>query len=1596
MKKFLSMLALIAVCGIQSAFAVSVKVTMNTTAKTMTLVEKNSKADVAVGTPEGTVYTFDVAPGTYVLTGWDSDAHTKDYGTIEIEVGDAADQAFQVFTVTAQCQSFYADTKTGWAYGTDWTVKDVTCRTREGKLVPVTISDYTLVNTSGNKYQYKYMLTLNGTSYSFTSVPSDALKAQGYMETSCSGTVTGNANSTFTMPKGGEFTITFPVGSNLKVARKPGGTNGSGSVHYVLFDDIQPVSKTVSGGNNVYKYNLADGTTYNYRLWKQGKRTKAGIFVYYIGSSNDGKVWSAERDGFRSLDFTNDDLAEDARWMNKDVTANNKANVANIMLTVNERGHLSMHAGDVKTLGAQRDWQLTNSSTGNYFIEPDYHYTVLNLDGTTGNDVVSITKAEGDFSPWATLKANKAGSALVLVSYDAMKLTQWARSGSGTASSPYKMAESDFLYGSEWSALWPENTGAFIVTVDAPASSLDSKMYINEKYNADTFKNAGAYVDAEHDVFYYLKGTAGYEYTFAPEQVADVQIAYPTLTETSVAYNGFSTNGVTKNEDGTYTVLLKHGRQIVCLTGTDGNKSYQVLTAKECERVITNKTHNDGNFYPGDNVEIQYSGLYHPANKISGIYNMSAFVTYKGLPNGTEVTQTANQYQFCGTPTAQLVKMQIPSGWEPGEPFVMNDACIQVSGFGDPIGNHRIIDPVAGRSPNFTAISHQTYFGALPDVEFEVATPDYIYAEFDITPKVDSEITLVNSKGEMFAQKADGRYYLIPGTYNYTIVTDGYKYVSGTFDITGNETEVQRFTAELKPVDKNGWDGISIREPKQVTAAESAAEGKLNGLEGYYKITNGYELAWVANNVNVNKVAATNAVLLNDITLSDMPWNTIGNSANTPYKGVFEGNGYTISDLLVNATKQYTNSLFGYCDGVTIRNFTLQGIIMSTATYTGAVACRLSGVCTLSDITSRVDISMPGTTGSAYASGIAGWLVGSNTAKYTIERCVYDGHIDVASRNYAAGIVGYNSGNYDNIIIRDCAVRGTIKGGNYIAGIIANFGGANSAKAKIENCYNAAKITATGSSVGAVWAYTNAATGVDNCYTTANYKLTSNQGELVSADQMASGEVAYLLGDAWGQEIGFSDFPELGGMKVFYDEATDVYYNEEPEPETNYDLRVLTFEDKDWKAGTNCAGGEDWSSLIDEPQYGGPLLYGDGGMGFFDEDDYYHWEDFDNTFLSSMLSYAWGSWCYWSGGHAVSNYASGDFSSYGGFESQLTVYKKGVDGLAQKGAGHNGSDNFAVHYGYSDSSGYSMSEEDLPMLYFADGEARVIDHMYVNNTCYALNAYLEGNGLTPKISEDDWVKIVATADNGNTAEFYLCNGPSNIVTDWTKWDLSGLGEVTCVWFNITGSSDNGFGFSQPAYFAYDDVAVRFPKQADVTIGTGGWSTFAAAFDAVVPEGVEAYYATMQDGKAYLHKIEDGIIAKGEGVVLKGEEGQTYTMTATNEEAQLIEGNCMVGVLDADEFVNDGNVYVVATKNDVTAFYRYTASVFPVGKAYLKATGMNAAKAIPVLLDGEEATGVGTIATDSSTDGPAYRLDGVRANSNASGIIIINGKKYYKK
>ena len=296
--------------------------------------------------------------------------------------------------------------------------------------------------------------------------------------------------------------------------------------------------------------------------------------------------------------------------------------------------------------------------------------------------------------------------------------------------------------------------------------------------------------------------------------------------------------------------------------------------------------------------------------------------------------------------------------------------------------------------------------------------------------------------------------------------------------------------------------------------------------------------------------------------------------------------------------------------------------------------------------------------------------------------------------------------------------------------------------------------------------------------------------------------------------------------------------------EPTYELRVLTFEDEDAKFSTynlDYAGVDitTWSDLIDDPQYMGLLTYGNN-----QQDAMYTWWDEGNTELTHTFpdNYAY---CFWGGGHAISNYWGAGWTDedrnthiaryYGQDYVDQWVGQPGADSflgwfnvqMMVPVAPHSG-ENFVVHYGYKDAKSYI---ENLPEISFADDEARVIDHMWVTNTNYTLNQLYngvkseEGNsfgGNWSGLTEDAWLKIVAQGFNDVDAdayaepisevEFYLVQG-ENVVTDWQKWDLSGLGAVKKVRFNFLYSDEMGgqYGFTIPGYFAYDDIAVRFEE-----------------------------------------------------------------------------------------------------------------------------------------------------------------------------------------
>lgn len=322
--------------------------------------------------------------------------------------------------------------------------------------------------------------------------------------------------------------------------------------------------------------------------------------------------------------------------------------------------------------------------------------------------------------------------------------------------------------------------------------------------------------------------------------------------------------------------------------------------------------------------------------------------------------------------------------------------------------------------------------------------------------------------------------------------------------------------------------------------------------------------------------------------------------------------------------------------------------------------------------------------------------------------------------------------------------------------------------------------------------------------------------------------------------IAISVVSEAGKSAIVKLHVVAVEITQQPEPELSYELRVLTFEDSDarFEPYTLDYAGVDittWSDLVDDPQYGGPLTYADFMSAM------YTWWDEGNTELCHTFpdNYAY---CFWGGGHAISNYWGEGWSDEDRDKHIAKYY--GEDYVAENAgndsmlgwfnlqmmipvAPHSG-DNFVVHYGYKDFFSYV---ENLPEIAFDDDVARVIDHMWVTNTNYTLNQLYMGvkseagnsfGGNWEGLTEDAWLKIVAYgfddvdadayAEPISEVEFYLVQG-ENVVTDWQKWDLSELGAVKKVRFNFLYSDEMGgkYGFTIPGYFAYDDVAVRFEK-----------------------------------------------------------------------------------------------------------------------------------------------------------------------------------------
>ena len=184
-----------------------------------------------------------------------------------------------------------------------------------------------------------------------------------------------------------------------------------------------------------------------------------------------------------------------------------------------------------------------------------------------------------------------------------------------------------------------------------------------------------------------------------------------------------------------------------------------------------------------------------------------------------------------------------------------------------------------------------------------------------------------------------------------------------------------------------------------------------------------------------------------------------------------------------------------------------------------------------------------------------------------------------------------------------------------------------------------------------------------------------------------------------------------------------------------------------------------------------------------------------------------------------------------------------------------------------------------------------------------------------------------------------------------------------------------------------------------TIGANGYSTFSADDAVSVPDGTEAYYATVNGEKTavVLTKINDGIIPANTGVILKGTAGASIELASVVTDNVIT--SALVAVVD-DVALADGDY--ILYNNGANVEFRKGTGTIAANKAYLPAASVAGAPSLDIVFD-QGTTGISD-ATRLNNKGKiinsVYDLQdrkvnsefGIRNSELKPGLYIVNGKK----
>ena len=201
----------------------------------------------------------------------------------------------------------------------------------------------------------------------------------------------------------------------------------------------------------------------------------------------------------------------------------------------------------------------------------------------------------------------------------------------------------------------------------------------------------------------------------------------------------------------------------------------------------------------------------------------------------------------------------------------------------------------------------------------------------------------------------------------------------------------------------------------------------------------------------------------------------------------------------------------------------------------------------------------------------------------------------------------------------------------------------------------------------------------------------------------------------------------------------------------------------------------------------------------------------------------------------------------------------------------------------------------------------------------------------------------------------------------------------------------------------DNVTVYYKRKlAPTTIEVAAkkvddacWTTFYSnASNYQAPEGTQVFPVCLDGKKINMPEIKDGIVTKGQGVVLKSDTKNIVMNKTESESSGDYSGNRLKGT--SVSITNPGNAYVLSyTPAKGVGFYKLSATgTIGINKAYLVYEGSDSsANAHSFFAFDDVTTGIEINKVDGSeANDMVYDLQGRRVANPSNGIYIVNGKK----